>query len=395
MDLCLQTMACSLPQGYEGYYNTRLTKKTKVEYDASRWEAIRKMFDLKPAILDETATHDCVRSRCKARGLIVEFGREEFGCLSSGKVHLCSERRVCSYRQVTTGGTLICPVSGFQVGEVLKMESDYKQEKEGENYDPNDEAIQQNDEESTEGFLLRKSRKRGTTETPDRVWGELQTRRNKKQKPRPVPGEKSIHREVRSVLDDLFDEEGRARIDRKRKCELDVLIKKALCTYYAHCESILQYPTVSEIERIIEETSLRRQRLLGVKRSVYIEEYYAELLNSIWQVVSRALDKPMNKKQFVVGCLYMMIPPSDAHDSTNYDSYLTMYLPSIRDLKIVAGGKYRGKITDGKNQIKRAFGNFVSSSEKLELYERIHENREYFESAGKKMPYVNIETIFN
>jgi hypothetical protein len=369
------------PSGLEKY-----VQKRNIKFSDSYTEKQAEWLDMRAryyGIFDPINNdHSCFQSDCKISNNIVNFDDNCFGCVESGKIHICNSTNDCNYKFVNNNEMIICYFSGYEISSIYKAENDFYSKEKGLKLDDEEDNNNINNDVSITNNI---EAEESTQSKPNmKKFSQINIRIKRDKNEMEV---RDIGTKINSIVSDLlYNDKERNRIDSARKKELNLLCRKSIDKYYRQFKKKKTRPNYWNVIGIIQQQSIKKQRLITIPYDHDRVKFYTDIIHILWVIIHqsefyREKKTKLNARQHVLGALYILNSPTKNEDigySINCDDYLYRYLPSQNDLKEWSNGKYdKSDITDGRNNIKAAIASF-SNSEKELYFELILKIRNHF-----------------
>lgn len=379
--------------------------------------------------------HVCSYKGCFETGSIVTIDRENnvYGCLKSGKTHVCNTTSECKSTFVKDG-IIICIMSGNAkeifidkskygnsntncqdynkceegFGEGGEEEEGYENKEEEE--EDEEEDGQQTKEDMDETFLLENMGDMDmmflpTTQNFDNWNEEQEVEKHKRQKRKTESPNKNkkkaktkkknkdincLRSEYTKIMEDLlYNKSLRKRINDEKDAAMSLKAQTEMKRYYKECMNQQMRPIKPRADDIYAMYRNEKPLLFLLEYDSERVSYYFKIIYQIWNFVLdcnhyKEQTSKIHFKQHVLGTLYIMseygyrFTNKDGEDVTilPIDRYLATYLPKSNELsmmttqKINSNSYCKNDITSGRNNIKKSICS-MTDNKKLELANRI------------------------
>lgn len=301
-------------------------------------------------------SHCCTKVRCLDGGLIDVIDRNErlFGCLASGRAHLCMGDDSCYAQYTDVSGMRTCILSSLEIGpfrdssvysrkpdtgkDDQECNSDYYEEPDDDDLDQED-PVDMLDEETRE-FAAGMEQEGGHETRLEKKLRLLTNRAQARERPQEKKKKEFNMTLVKKLSDDartiighiLFTPSVRRKLNDEREAEGKRLGREALDKYYKECCT----------NRTIPYAHVANQRYQKALNSVFMlletaetpmgcADRWVETIVCLWRAMSYTPYFQRNHsnfhfKQHVIATLYMM------KNGLSFDAY--KLLPPSRDLQL-------------------------------------------------------------
>jgi hypothetical protein len=357
-------------------------------------------------------SHSCDYVECFIGQQIVTISREQklFGCLKSGKIHLCDEDTNCHTTYVNSDGTRTCFVSGLSKTPLMEKlrygksdsgcedegESDKEKDSGGEDeeennsnninedidydiYDEGDHLLFSSTIDAPINQQITASTTANTTPSP------MNKRKRKRNKAVRIKGE-SMNSEYHCVIYDLlYNSKAREIINKEKSDYMREKAKTEVKKYYKRCNKTKKVPVMSVVDDTFDHFNNQKELLYRLPYDKDRISYYFELSRISWSRITNTNYYVTNKSRFhfrqhVIGMLYLMksngyycsIDENKKVLLFPKDVYLANGLPSPSDMVDMPSTSNSNKryckkdITNGRNNIKTCIST-MEPDEKLKL----------------------------